>query len=151
SKREKRMLRWHMVFTANTGPEYVAQLRNLGAILAIPVGDDFKVIRDLQAPAKLLDEDISKIQRIYWIDDKPRSVVDVMTALQVAPPEGRYPPRFVAFMPEKLEDELFEMERRYVVNVLRRRFDEDRIDETRFRVVQTARGHRPELVTVVMK
>ena len=52
SKREKRMLRWHMRFTANSGPEYLAQLRGLGAILAFPVTEgadpQYKVVRDLR-------------------------------------------------------------------------------------------------------
>jgi len=154
TQREKRMLRWNMKFTATTGPEYVAQLRALGAILAIPVVDgaepEFRLIRDLRAPAKLLNEDISKIQRIYWIDDKPRSVKDVLDALGVFPPGGM-PSRFVAFMPEELENDLFKMERHYVEKVLKRRFDEDRIIETHFRVVPTAKGYRPELNTVLMK
>ncbi len=150
--REKRMLRWHMRFTANTGAEYLRQLRGLGAILAIPTreGDDpeYKIVRDLRPGGKLLDEDISKIERIYWIDDKPNSVRDIMAALGLS----LRPSRFVAFMPPKLEEDLFNMERRYAENVLGLRpFNEDRIDETNFRVVPTARGYRPELLNVTLK
>ena len=69
SEREKRMLRWHMKFSASNGPEYLAQLHGLGAILAIPVTEEkgkdliYKVIRDLR-PGKgvLKDDDLSKIQ-----------------------------------------------------------------------------------------
>src|SRR5262249_55740028 len=39
NQREKRMLRWHMRFTANSGPEYLNQLAGLGAILAIPINE----------------------------------------------------------------------------------------------------------------
>jgi hypothetical protein len=152
NKREKRMLRWHMRFTANTGPEYLEQLRQLGAILAFPVTEGrepkYKVVRDLKPGGKLLDEDLSKIQRIYWIDDKPRSVMDITRALGVRLP--RLPARFVAFMPEELEQHLFEMERNYVEKVLKRKFDEDKIDETEFRVVHAPKGYRPELIRVTM-
>jgi hypothetical protein len=156
TQREKRMLRWHMRFTANTGPEYLAQLRGLGAILGIPVNEggktEFWIVRDLHPPAKLLkNEDLSKIQRIYWWDDKPESAADIMRALGGEAASLR-PGRFVAFMPEKLEKELFEMERRYVVNVLRMKpFNEDKIDETNFRVVPTGRGYRPELISVTLR
>jgi hypothetical protein len=152
SKREKRMLRWHMRFTANSGPEYLSQLRGLGAILAFPVVEganpQFKVVHDLRPGGALLDEDISGIQRIYWIDDKQRSVVDILGALGARIPP---PSRFVAFMPEKLEQDLFDMEKRYVERVLRRPFNEDLIDETNFRVVPTARGYKPELISVTMR
>ena len=54
-------------------------------------------------------------------------------------------------MPEELEKQLFDMERRYVERVLRRRFNEDLINETQFRVVRTPRGYRPELISVTMR
>lgn len=149
TQRERRMLRWHMRFTANTGTEYVSQLRDLGAILAFPVGDDYKIVRDLRPPAKLETEDLSKIQRIYWIDDKQKSVDDVLFALKLQVP-GR-PGRFVAFMPEDLEKRLFEMERSYVVNVLRKPFDEERIGETTFRVVFKGGRFQPELQQVSLR
>jgi hypothetical protein len=152
--REKRMLRWHMHFSASSGAEYLRQLRGLGAILAIPVNDtdppDYRIVRDLRPPAKLLNEDLAKIQRIYWIDDKPASVRDLMQALGGEAANLR-PSRCVAFMPEKLEAELFRMERSFIVNVLRLPFKEDRIDETHFRVVSTPGGYRPELLNVSMK
>jgi len=148
---QRRSLRWHMNFTANTGVEYLAQLRGLGATLAIPTkeGPDpaYMVVRELRPGARLLDEDISRFQRrIYWIDDKPRSVADVLGALGIRLPQ--MPSRFVAFMPESLENELYQMERLYVERVLKRRFDEDKIDQTVFRVVMTPRGYRPELIRV---
>ncbi len=67
TQREKRMLRWSMLFNTNSGPDYVSQLQGLGAILAVPVREDasgreYRLIRDLSGrPAKLLDEDITKI------------------------------------------------------------------------------------------
>jgi hypothetical protein len=154
TQREKRMLRWNMRFTANTGSEYLAQLHGLGAILAFPVNEgpkaSYKIVRDLRAGGKLLDEDVSKIDRIYWFDTKPRSVIDILNALGIR--MRRIPNQFVAFMPKELENQLFEMERGYVERVLKKTFEEDRIEETQFRVVPTGRGgYRPELISVTMK
>jgi hypothetical protein len=153
TQREKRMLRWNMRFTASTGIEYLAQLRGLGAILAFPVTEGaqprYKIVRDLKPGGKLLDEDVSKINRIYWFDTKPRSVIDILNALGIR--MSRIPSQFVAFMPEDLEKKLFEMERGYVERVLKRPFDEDKIEETQFRVVPTGRGYRPELISVSMR
>src|SRR5262245_1631575 len=155
TQREKRMLRWHMLFTANSGKEYLAQLRSLGAILAIPVEEKkgaepvYRLVRDLKPGAKLLKEDPSKLERIFWIDDKPQSVKDVVAALGLK--LERAPSRFVAFLPEKLEKELFAMEKRYVEKVLKVKFDEDRIEQTRFQVVATAKGHRVEMTSVWLK
>jgi hypothetical protein len=73
--REKHMLRWTMVFNTNTNNntnpavEYVLQLRGLGAILAIPVKEapepEYKIVRNIRRPAKLLPQDMKKIYRIY--------------------------------------------------------------------------------------
>jgi len=152
TQREKRMLRWNMRFTAHNGVEYVAQLRSLGAILAFPVNEgpnpEYQLVRDLRPGAKLLNEDLSSIQRIYWIDDKPQSVRDVVNALGLK----INPSRFVAFMPEELEQDLYKMEKGYIEHVLKRKkFDEEDIDETHFQVVFKGGKYRPELQSVTMK
>jgi hypothetical protein len=152
TQREKRMLRWHMRFTAANGPEYLSQLRSLGAILAIPVNEggptkEYKLVKDLNPPAKLVSEDLSQMKRIYWIDDKPKSVQDIMQALGL----NMNPSRFVAFMPQELEDDLYRMEKNYVQNVLRVKFNEDKIDETHFQVVFKGGKYRPELQSVTLK
>lgn len=141
SQREKRMLRWSMIFDTRTGMDYLTQLRALGAVLAIPIGGDgksYKIVRDLSGtgPVKLLDEDISKIQCIFWIDDRAESVASLMHAL-------RYPgnpSHFVAFMPVELEQELFELEKRYKGRT------EDQIHETKFKVFRSNRGYKPIVV-----
>jgi hypothetical protein len=151
TKRQKRMLRWDMLFTARSALEYLNQLRDLGAILAFPVEGregQYRLVRDLRPGAPLLDEDVSKLDRIFWYDENPQSVRDVVAALRLP----ISPPRlFVAFMPEALEKTLFDTEKRYVENVRREKFDEDRITKTKFRVVPTARGYRPELISVTMR
>jgi hypothetical protein len=141
TKREKRMLRWTMSFNTRTGADYVRQLRGLGAILAIPVKEgqppEYRIVRDLtRRPAQLLEEDLSQIKRIYWIDDKPRSVQEVMNALGLK----LQPSHFVAFMPLELEQKLFELERDH------RGLAEDQIHETKFRIVESAGTFRPEVM-----
>ena len=71
------------------------------------------MIHDLLDPSRLVihsgprpqprEEDISGINRIYWIDNQPRSVQSLFTALGMPPPE-----QFVAFFPKSLEDKLKE-------------------------------------------
>ena len=127
------MLRWSMIFDTRTGMDYLNQLRGLGAILAIPTGADgktYKIVRNLHPPAKLLDEDISKINRIFWVDDRPESVRSLMSALGYR----QVPSHFVAFMPLELEQELFELEKTFAGR------SEDQIDSTTFRVVRSTKG-----------
>jgi hypothetical protein len=131
TQREKRMLRWTMHFDSRNGADYLRQLHGLGAIMAIPVhegrdGYEFKIVRDLlQHPAKLLDEDISKIQRIYWINDRSDWVAEVMRALSV----NARPSHFVVFMPETLEQQLYDIEKQHAQGR-----SEDQILETFFQV-----------------
>jgi hypothetical protein len=134
SRREQRMLRWTMQFDTRSGADYLRQLKGLGAILAIPrdrSGRDFYVIRDLGGrPPKLLEEDVEQLQRIFWIDDKPQDVASILHALNL----HERADRFVAFMPQELEQKLFDEELRY--NHLR----EEEIDETVFQVRVNNRG-----------
>lgn len=154
TQREKRMLRWSMLFNTASGPDYVSQLQGLGAILAVPVredanGRDYRIIRDMaRRPAQLVNEDISQIQRIYWIDDKPQSVRDVLTVLGV--PLRQVPSHFVAFMPEELERKLFELEKAYLAKH-NPGHSEDDIVETRFRINRTGRGYEPQVIEVKVK
>jgi hypothetical protein len=132
--REQRMERWAMVLPARTGTEYLGQLRTLGAILAIPVEDGkaFKVVRDLsgRGPAKLLDEDLSTLQRIYWYDHRPESVRSLMAALRC----DLQPRYVVAFMPQALEERLLRLEKEY------RGLREEQIKATQFEFRPDGRG-----------
>jgi hypothetical protein len=154
TQREKRMLRWSMLFNTASGPDYVSQLQGLGAILAIPVREDangreYRIIRDMaRRPAQLVNEDISQIQRIYWIDDKAQSVRDVLTVLGV--PLRTVPSHFVAFMPEELEKKLFDLEKAYLAKHNPGRSEDD-ILETRFRINRTGKGYEPQVIEVKVK
>jgi hypothetical protein len=148
TRRERRMQRWRMLFTVGNGAEYLRQLKGLGAILAIPVkesrdGCEYKIVRDLgRRPAQLLDEDITKIQQIYWHDIDPRSIGEVMTVLGLS----IRPSHFVAFMPVELEDRLFEMEKKHAQGR-----PEEHIKETVFRVRRTGGRYEPEFESIRFK
>lgn len=154
TQREKRMLRWTMLFNTNSGANYVAQLQGLGAILAIPVHEsknerDYKIVRDLSArPAPLVKEDISKIQRIYWIDNSPQSVHDVLNTLGIK--LRRVPSHFVAFMPEELEQKLHDLEKNYLEQHYPRS-SEDNITETKFRINVRDGKYEPEVLDLKVK
>jgi hypothetical protein len=142
SERVKRVLRWSMVFSTANGGDYARQLQGLGAYLAIPNPDrptEFRVIRDLsKRPVQGKVEDVSKIQRIFWIDDKPQSVGSLATALGMKP----VPPRIVAFFPEELEQKLLKLEHDY------RGLAEADVAETRFEVRLTKAGkYEPVVVS----
>lgn len=128
NQREKRMLRWIMVFETHNPADYINQLHGLGAIVAIPIGhDQYSVVEDLNArPAKLVAKDVAALNRIYWVDDKPNSVAGVLHTLGIARPASH----FVAFMPQELEERLSKLELAH--SGLR----EDEIFETKFKVVK---------------
>ncbi len=139
--RMKRMQRWWLQFDAKSGHEYLQQLADLGAILAIPVGEgdngpELKIIRDLsRSPTPLLDEDWKKIRRIYWSDDNPGTVAEVVAALGLQlPSRPRY---FVVFVPEVLEAELFKLEIDHAEGRA-----EDQILQTHFRVIRQGDRYR---------
>jgi hypothetical protein len=155
TQREKRMLRWSMLFNTDSGPDYVGQLKGLGAILAIPIREDangreYRIVRDLGArPAKMQEEDISQIQRIYWIDDKPQSVRDVLRVLGIELPT--VPSHFVAFMPEELEKKLYELEKAYLDSHYRGRSEDD-ITETQFQIDKLPGGkYKPKVKGLKVK
>ncbi len=138
SQREKRKSRWVMIFNTTSGEDYLQQLRGLGAILAIrpdPNGP-YLVIRDLsERPAHPKAEDLSQLDRIYWIDDKPESVRSLSQALGLDP----QPPVIVAFFPRSVEEELLKKELAELGSS-----NEDEIEVTYFKVRRN--GNRYEVV-----
>ncbi len=139
--REKRQLRWTMIFNTRSGNDYANQLNGLGAFIAIlnPSGE-YLVIRNLKArPVRGEIEDLRQINRIYWVDDKPQSVNSLAVALGIR----STPDHIVAFFPVDLEKELLEKEMKYFKG------KEDDIEETFFKVVE--RGGRYETVVTEVR
>ena len=135
---KKRILRWTLIFNTQNGDDYRKQLSALGAILAVPAKDgEYRFIRDLKKlPASGEVEDVKKMDRIFWIDDKPDSVRSLAGALQLKTP----PEQIVAFFPKELEDELLRKELAF------RNRKENEIKETRFNVVKQGNTYVPVVV-----
>jgi hypothetical protein len=138
--RRNRPLRWALVFNTRNGNDYLRQLEAFGAILAIPDPrhpDGYLVIRDLRrVPAEPQPEDIAKIERIFWIDDKPESVGSLSRALGL-----KAPPHFIVFFPAEFEAKLLRLELDY------RGKREDEITETRFDVRLVKGSYEPCVVS----
>jgi hypothetical protein len=136
--RIRRTLRWVMQFNTRDGKDYLRQMRELGAILAVPVPQGgYLVIRDLsKVPAQGEKESLDSIQRIFWIDDKRESVQSLAQALGLP----YHPPHMIAFFPESLEKELLEKELKF------RNRKEGQIRATYFRVVNQGGRSTPMVV-----
>ncbi len=136
--RAKRPLRWTLLFNTRDGHDYRKQLQAFGAFLAVPDPKDpdgYLVIRDLEHP-KPAAEDIAKIERIYWIDDKPQSVRSLSSALGMPPP-----PHFIVFFPAEFEEKLLRLELNY------RGKKENEINETRFEVRRFEGTYEPYVIS----
>jgi hypothetical protein len=137
NERQKRVLRWTMMFDTINGDDYRRQLAALGAILGVPGPDGYIVLRDLsRRPATGKVEDLKDIKRIFWIDNRPESIGPLATALGLP----NTPDHIVAFFPEKMEADLLRKELRF------RGLKEHEIQETRFRVVRRGSGYEPVVV-----
>lgn len=124
--REKRVLRWFIMFDTIDGDDYRKQLVSLGIILAVPTEtkDVYQVIRDLhRVPAKPTDEDIRQIRMFYAVDNNADSVKALCRSLKISPV-----PEVIAFFPRELEELMVEKEKNFKGKA------EKDIVETRFRV-----------------
>ena len=142
SKRIQRMLRWTMAFNTRDGRDYAAQLRSLGAILAVEQPDDPQkgmVYKELTNPAKGEVQELNSIKRIWWIDDKAESVEALSRALGIRP----VPKRFIAFLPQELEEKLLRLELNYAGGK-----KEEEIKETVFEVRPLGGGrYEPRVIS----
>jgi hypothetical protein len=138
--REKRQVRWQVIFNTRSGADYQDQLYALGATLVVaefqPGSNQLLQYRLVirreklaQSPVRPTPADVSKIPGIFWIDDKPESVRSLASALGIRPP-----PLFACFFPRKVELRLRDLERKKYPG------REDNIEKTIFRVVPAAGG-----------
>jgi hypothetical protein len=147
--RRARQLRWRVVFNNHgSGPDYLDKLYALGATLVVAEtksGPDGKpqldtqgrprlmyrkVIGDLgNTPAKPKIQDVSKIDGIFWIDDKAESVAALAKALGIPTP-----PLFACFFSADVEKALRKLEKEKFKG------DEMKIEETHFQVVKADNG-----------
>jgi len=125
----KRRARWVVRFNTRDGHDYLRQLRDLKAFLAIQQPDgQFMVYRDLkQQPVPGKIEDVSGFTQIRWVDDNAESVRSL--ALAMGLPD--VPAAIEAYFPLALESELLAKEMAHMGGK-----NEDNIEETVFTVVR---------------
>jgi hypothetical protein len=110
SKRQKRQLRWEINFRVNGPEDHLRQFAALGAILAVPLPNGtFQVFRDLnRRPPIGRVEDLAHLNRIWWSDRNPDTIMGLSQVLRVRPG-----PVLFAFFPQSLEERLAQMEKEY--------------------------------------
>ncbi|HLN32811.1 MAG TPA: hypothetical protein VK395_34090 [Gemmataceae bacterium] len=125
----KRRARWVVLFNTLNGHDYLRQLRDLNAFLAIQQPDgQFMVYRDLkQQPVPGKIEDVSGFTQIRWVDDTPESVRSLSLAMGLAD----VPAAIEAYFPLALESELLAKEMAHLGGK-----NEDDVEETVFTVVR---------------
>lgn len=147
SQRAKRVLRWHMIFRPRGPDDHLHQLAALGAILAFPQpGNRYYVVRDPDArPAHGQIEDVSKLNRIFWMDQEPNVAQELIRVLGLRVMPANY---FVVFFPEELEKQMSEMELQYRQKPeneidIREKFEFDVVPDGRggYRVIPAAMQH----------
>lgn len=134
--REKRQLRWAMTFNTRNGTDYLNQLKSLKAVIAIPIDENagtYRLIEDLGNPQNAPQKDVSGLDRIFWIDDKPESVAAIFQVL--GHPKQRF---FVAFFPQDLEKRMERLELAFTEQKYRHR-DVNKIHETKFEAFPTGK------------
>jgi hypothetical protein len=136
--RVKRKLRWTITFNTQSGADYLRQVHVLGAILAFKTPDgELRCVKDLmRRPVKLETEDLQKLNRIFWIDDRPDSVSQLARAMGL----DFVPDRIYALFPYELEKELLRKE------LSHRNKKEDEILETRFQILMRGNGYEIHVI-----
>ncbi len=143
SEGQKRNLRWTMIFRTYSGADYLKQLHDLNATLAVPEGDgEFLVFRDLgKRPYIGHKEQAGSVGGIRWTDDRADSVPALARSLGLK----HQPPYIMAFFKGDLEAELRRLEKQRFSG------DENLIEETIFRVVQRNGRYVPEVADLKYK
>jgi hypothetical protein len=119
------VLRWEVNFRVTSPEDHIRQFAALGAILAIPDPQGrYHVFRDLNHRVGRV-EDLSNINRIWFIDRNPDTVAGISSLLRMP-----QPPVLIAFFPQELEERMAEMEKQY-----RGQREDDIHDKFMFQVV----------------
>jgi hypothetical protein len=132
---QSRKARWTLLFTTSSPLDYLHQLRDLGAIIAIPEPDGrFLVFRDLKVtPLVGRIESGAELPLISYSDNEPASVSGLAKLLHLR----STPAFFMAFFDQKLENQLLELEKRQYSgdenNIAATFFQFDRIGNGKFR------------------
>ena len=140
SKRAQRQLRWKMSFDPRDGEDHLRLLNGLGAIVAIPVGDDgteYKVYENLtRRPLVPGSRKVSELNRMYWFDEDADSVARLSKTMGLE----KYPTHIIFFFPIELEGRMLEKELAY------RHVDEKKIKKTNFRIRRVGETYEPYVI-----
>ncbi len=128
SQKQKRQLRWTLLFNIKSARNYLDQLSRMNAIIGVQFPDkSIKLVRDLNRRPAVL-EGSRPPDRIFWMDDNPDAVNSISQELGIS----QKPWRIIAFFPTSIEEELLRKEHAYGQRFGRE--TEDQILETVFRV-----------------
>ena len=142
SERQKRVLRWTMIFNTSNGGDYLKQLEYFKAILAVPLpqgGNQYELMDLTKRPVigrQATYEELGQLKRIFWVDNQPGSVGSLGHALQLP----FQPPMIIAFFPASFEQELLDKEHTF------RGLEENQIKETKFQIVPKLGGYEPKVI-----
>lgn len=127
--RQERQLRWTMLFSTRNAADYLTQLKALGVMLGMQEQDkSIRMIRDLSRRPASAERGAAPPDRIFWMDDNPKSVAAMADELQL----DFMPWRIVAYFPESIEQQLLQKELAYGKGFGRN--SEHEIKETQFRI-----------------
>ena len=137
SGRGARVARWVLHFSTRSSKHYLTQFDGLGAQIAFPeVGNKWRYYVDVNSSKRRSEvRDLTRENRVYWVDEKPESIQGVAQELGIA-----VPPFMIVFLPVALENRMLQLELAY------QNLSEDEIRRTDFEVVTRA-GHYDVRVT----
>jgi hypothetical protein len=139
SSSASRGIRWELNFKTQSGEDYLEQLRAMKATLLIPQPkewDTHKAYRLAEANIRGEDYDIAKLPGLHFIDDDSGSASRLARAMGL----DFSPPKFLAFFPKEVEEELAAKERDF------RKRKESEIFSTSFRIL--IRDGRPSITVI---
>jgi hypothetical protein len=135
SIKEARKARWTLLFSTSSPEDYLHQLRDLHAIIAVPEPNGkFLVFRDLGVrPLVGRVESGDELPKIQYSDNDQRTIAGFTHLLGLR----RTPPYFMAFFSDDLEQQLRELERQKYSgsenNIIQTVFQFDRIGNGQYR------------------
>jgi hypothetical protein len=141
NERIRRQARWTITFNTQSGGDYLRQVQALGAILAFntPAGD-LVCVKDLaRKPVqteKVDKDELKKLNRLFWIDDRRDSVEQLARAMGL----DFTPDKVYALFSHEVEKELLRKELAF------QNKKEHEIYETRFQFLMRGSGY--EIVVI---
>lgn len=109
TQRAYRKDRWEILIRFTSGEEYVEKLGKLDSMIAFPEGNgQFRLFRDLKGKSATVETStgLSKLNRIWWLNNDPEAVGALAQALGMTTSPGRA----YIFVPISLEQALLKKE-----------------------------------------